>query len=97
MRIINCARELLRKVQNKVPVVESGIVSREPIIYCHNLVVTPIVIRIDGQQLGYVTKVLEHKGDYMKLAREVPKPQGRGYMKIVQQIICKRGYDGGRN
>ena len=62
-----------------------GIISRLPIIYCKELVVTPLVIRVDGQMMGYITAYAQVDAHTYKVVRQLPEPDGS--FKEITQLV----------
>jgi len=77
-------RWLRRKLIYRAPVNGDGIISRLPVIYCKTLVVTPLVIRVDGQMMGYVTKCDQVDARTYTVTRQLP--DGRGFKEITQLV-----------
>lgn len=65
---------------------EKGIISRDPEIRCKEILITPLVIRIDGAFMGYINS---YEGDEQILTvnRTIPKTDGKEFENIIQKIV----------
>ena len=73
------------KMKTKELIRGDGIISRENEIKCTELVVTPLVVGIDGYMMGYITS-MHQEGKSLIVNRSIPKIDRNGFEKITQKI-----------
>jgi len=64
-----------------------GIISRKPVIYCDNYEITPTIIKIDGEILGYLTSFECSKACTLNVKRTLPAEDGSDNFIMVEQTI----------
>ena len=82
---------------------EKGIISRKPVIKCRKIYINENTVSIDGELMGYVTKLtIESDKPYVTVERLLPVKNGKNgkngvkngdtkkYEKVVQTIIVEK-------